>query len=135
MRVCQWKDFRFMYLFLDDLNNIFVFKMLRKTTILWIVPCACAPNECILHILHQSPVDVVTEVFHCAATSILMNHTYSKMNITGMEEFQGLSCKVKEYLQMRGQKAHQNLVAGLAASSKLSQGPFRPTSLQVVCLS
>lgn len=38
-------------------------------------------------------------------------------------------------LQMRGQKAHRNLVAGLEASSKLSQGPFRPTSLQVVYLS
>ena len=52
-----------------------------------------------------------------------------------MDKFQGcLAMRKKEiHLQMRGQKAHQNLVAGPEASSKLSQGPFRPTSLQVVC--
>ncbi|KAF3604622.1 hypothetical protein F2Q69_00036459 [Brassica cretica] len=51
--------------------------MLRKTTILRIVPSACAPHKGILHILHQSSVDVVTEVFNRASTLLEMNLAFS----------------------------------------------------------
>lgn len=42
-----------------------------KATMLRIVPCTSAPDQNVFDILYQTPMNVITEVFDCAPTSIL----------------------------------------------------------------
>lgn len=65
----------FTHLFLDNLNNIFILKNMSKATMLWVVPCTCAPHQHIFHILHKASVYVITEVLNRAASSILNQET------------------------------------------------------------
>lgn len=41
---------------------------------LWIVPSTCTPDQNILHILHQTSMYMVAEVFYTGATSILKQY-------------------------------------------------------------
>ena len=66
-------------LFLNNLNHIFVTKIMTKTTMLWVVPCTNTPDQNILHILHQTSVYMVAEVFYSAATSILQQFLPEKV--------------------------------------------------------
>jgi hypothetical protein len=47
-------------------------KRMAKPTMLWVVPCADSPYKHIFHILEQTSMDMIAEVFNCATTSILM---------------------------------------------------------------
>jgi len=59
-------------LLLYNLDDILVLKAMAEPTMLWIVPRTGSPYKHIFHILEQASVDMIAEVFNCAATSILM---------------------------------------------------------------
>jgi hypothetical protein len=52
-------------------------KNMAKPTMLRVMPRTCSPYKYILHILDQTPMDMVAEVFNCAATSILLTQNPS----------------------------------------------------------
>jgi len=66
-------------LFLNNLNHIFVTKIMTKTAMLWVVPCTSAPDQNILDILHQTSVNMVAEIFYSAASSILKHILQEKV--------------------------------------------------------
>lgn len=61
-------------LLLYYLDDILVVKAMAEAAMLWIVPCAGSPYEHILHVLEQTSMDMIAEVLHRAATSVLMVH-------------------------------------------------------------
>ena len=58
-------------LLLYYLDDILILQTMAKTTMLWIVPSADSPHKHIFHILKQAAMDMIAEVFNCAATPIL----------------------------------------------------------------
>lgn len=70
-RICRKPESKTSYLFLDNLNNVFILKQMAETTVLRVVPCTYAPNQDILHFLNKAPMYVITEIFYSTATSIL----------------------------------------------------------------
>jgi len=59
-----------LFLLLYYLDDILVLKAMAEPTMLWIVPRTGSPYKHIFHILEQASVDMIAEVFNCAATSI-----------------------------------------------------------------
>uniref|UniRef100_A0A0A9HC69 Developmentally-regulated GTP-binding protein 2 n=1 Tax=Arundo donax TaxID=35708 RepID=A0A0A9HC69_ARUDO len=59
-----------LFLLFYYLDNILVLKNMAKATMLRIVPCAGSPYKHVFHILEQTSMDMIAEIFNCATTSI-----------------------------------------------------------------
>lgn len=72
------------YLLLHNLNNIFVLKYMLRATSLWVMLGACAPHKHVLDIFQQAAMNVITKIFHRAASSILQLEQHFGCTLVGV---------------------------------------------------
>lgn len=68
---------------------------------LWVVPSTRSPDQHILHVLHQTSVYVVAEVFYSAATSILKQFARESDDSDGLEEYKNTTKKLKVFKKVK----------------------------------
>lgn len=151
----RWKvQADIIYLFLNNLNHVFIPKHMRKAAMLGVVPCTSTPHQHILHILNKTSMYVITEIFYRTATSILKSLTTKKKHqqnlnrrpsppinnqrLKFLEQPRMAREKIFQHdvqsnIQQKGPQDLWSLVAGLEALYKLWQDPSRPTFLQAIC--